>query len=156
MRKIRILCVGKKLESYLKTGIEIYRKKLQRYCQFDMSLLKEADYSKGSIQQWQIKEQREIENRLKSQTFIIACDETGTHLTSAQFADQLEKVAGQGYSRIDFIIGGPYGLPPEIKKQANMVFSMSLMTLTHQMARLILIEQIYRAFTIINGEKYHH
>jgi len=156
MRNIRVLCIGKKQEPYLKTGIEIFQKKLNRYCHFELVLLKEADYAKGSIQQWQLKEQQEIESRLQSQSYVIACDETGKGLSSSQLAGQFEMVANQGCSKIEFIIGGPYGLSGEISKRADLVLSLSCMTLTHQMARLILIEQIYRAFTIINGEKYHH
>ncbi len=156
MRKIRILCIGKKQEPYLKSGVEIYEKKLKRYCRFELTPLKEADYGKGSIKQWHQKEWKEIQNKLNPQTYLIACDEKGTSLSSTRFAEKLESIANQGCSRIDFVIGGPYGLPQEVRNQSDMMLSVSPMTLTHQMVRLFLAEQIYRAFTIINGEKYHH
>ncbi|MBU2644289.1 23S rRNA (pseudouridine(1915)-N(3))-methyltransferase RlmH [bacterium] len=156
MRKIRILCVGRKQETYLKSGIEIYRKKLKRYCEFELKTIREADYSRGMQAQWLNKEYQAIQTQLRPNTFLIACDETGISLSSVDFARQLEQITNQGQSKIDFIIGGPYGLPPEIKNQANLLFRLSAMTLTHQMVRLFLVEQIYRAFTILNGEKYHH
>lgn len=156
MRKIRMLCVGKKQEPYLQSGIEVYQKKLKRYCQFEVVPLREANYGKGSARQWAEKEQKEIENQIQSQTFLIACDEKGTTLSSPQFAEKLSSIANQGYSKIDFIVGGPFGLPEGIKKRSDMMFSLSHLTLTHQMIRLFLAEQIYRAYTIIKGEKYHH
>lgn len=156
MRQVRILCVGKKQESYLKTGIEIYQKKLQRYCRFELKPVPEADYGRGSMEQWQRREQEEIESQYRPQTFIISCDESGESFTSTRFADKLKSIANQGFSRIDFVIGGPFGLPQKIKAESHMLLSLSSMTLTHQMIRLFLVEQIYRAFTIIRGEKYHH
>jgi len=156
MRKVRVLCVGKKQEAYLKTGIEIYQKKLRRYCDFELLALREANYGKGSIKQWHKQEQEEITNKLRPQTYVIACDEGGKSLSSALFAKKLEGISNQGLSRIDFIVGGPYGLPPAVKNQADLILSFSSMTLTHQMIRLFLVEQIYRGFTILNGEKYHH
>lgn len=156
MRNIRILCIGKKQEAYLTSGVEIYEKKLKRYCHFEMTSLKEANYGKGSIKQWHQKEWKEIQNQFRPQTYVIACDEKGKLLSSTHFAEKLQKIANQGYSRIDFVIGGPYGLPQEIRTQSDMILSVSPMTMTHQMVRLFLAEQIYRAFTIMKGEKYHH
>mgnify|MGYP002725697613 CR=1 FL=1 len=156
MRQIRVLCVGKKQEPYLKTGIDVYQKKLQRYCRFELIPLKEANYGKGSKLQWQRKEQKEIESQYRPQTYIIACDEKGETLSSPQLADKLKSIANQGFSKIDFVVGGPFGLPQEIKAGSHLMLSLSSMTLTHQMIRLLLAEQIYRAFTIIKGEKYHH
>ncbi|NQU66103.1 MAG: 23S rRNA (pseudouridine(1915)-N(3))-methyltransferase RlmH [SAR324 cluster bacterium] len=156
MRKIRILCVGKKQETYLNSGIETYQKKLQRYCELEFKTIREADYSSGTPKQWHAKEWKEIQNQLHATAFLIACDEMGVCYSSKAFANKLENIALQGVSRIDFVVGGPYGLPTEIRSRANLVLSLSTMTFTHQMFRLFLVEQIYRALTILNGEKYHH
>lgn len=156
MRKIRVLWFGKKQETYLKSGIEIYQKKLQRYCEVEFKTIREADYSSGTLKQWHAKEWKEIQNHLHSKAFLIACDETGTCYSSRTFAQKLEAISLQGFSKIDFVVGGPFGLPAEIKSRANLVLSLSPMTFTHQMFRLFLVEQLYRAFTILNGEKYHH
>jgi 23S rRNA (pseudouridine1915-N3)-methyltransferase len=156
MRKIRVLCVGRKQEPYLKSGIEAYLKKLQRYCEIEFKTVREATYSSGTSKQWHAKEWKEIQNHLHKSSFLIACDEKGSSLSSKAFARKLADISMQGFSSIDFVIGGPYGLPEEVKNRANFVLSLSPMTFTHQMFRLFLIEQIYRAFTILKGEKYHH
>ncbi|MBT3226956.1 MAG: 23S rRNA (pseudouridine(1915)-N(3))-methyltransferase RlmH [Deltaproteobacteria bacterium] len=156
MRKIRVLCVGRKQETYLKSGIEIYLKKLQRYCEIEFKTIREAIYSSGTMTQWHAKEWKEIQSQLHNNSFLIVCDEKGSTLSSKAFARKLEDVALQGFSNIDFVIGGAYGLPAEVKSRANLVLSLSPMTFTHQMFRLFLVEQIYRAFTILKGEKYHH
>ncbi len=156
MRKIRILCVGRKQEAYLKSGIEIYLKKLQRYCKIEFKTIREATYSSGTTAQWHAKEWLEIQGQLQKNSFLIACDERGESLSSKFFASKLGDVTLQGFSSIDFVIGGAYGLPAEVKNRADFVLSLSPMTFTHQMFRLFLVEQIYRAFTILKGEKYHH
>jgi 23S rRNA (pseudouridine1915-N3)-methyltransferase len=156
MRKIKVLCVGKKQEAYLQSGIETYLKKLQRYCEIEFKTVREAVYSSGTIKQWHTKEWKEIQNHLQKNSFLIACDEKGSTFSSKAFARKLEDISMQGFSSIDFVVGGAYGLPAEVKDRAHFVFSLSPMTFTHQMFRLFLIEQIYRAFTILKGEKYHH
>lgn len=156
MRKIRILCVGRKLETYLQNGIARYEKKLRRYCNLEIKSLREADYGKGSIELWHQRELQEIQRHLQPRAFQVVCDETGAQLTSREFAATIGHAAGRGYSSIAFIVGGAFGLPAVIKEQSDMRLSLSKMTLTHQMARLFLVEQIYRAFTILNGENYHH
>ncbi|MBU2513022.1 23S rRNA (pseudouridine(1915)-N(3))-methyltransferase RlmH [bacterium] len=156
MRKIRVICVGKNQEKYIQEGIKSYEKKLRRYCNFKWDFVKEADYGKGSEVIWLQDEFKRLSKLLDPNAFTIACYDKGESLSSVQFAEKFKAIANNGYSRIDFIIGGPFGLPEEILKTSNMVLSISAMTFTHQMARLILSEQIYRAFTIINNESYHH
>ncbi len=140
----------------MKSGIETYLKKLQRYCEIEFKTIREATYSSGSSKQWHAKEWKEIQSHLQKSSFLIACDEKGSSFPSKAFARKLADISMQGFSNIDFLVGGPYGLPVEVKKRANLVLSLSPMTFTHQMFRLLLIEQIYRAFTILKGEKYHH
>ncbi len=156
MRKIRIICVGKHRDKYLLEGIKVYEKKLKRYCGFKWDFVKEANYARGSEETWLQDELKRLSKLLNPNAFTIACYDNGESLSSVQFAERFKSVANKGLSQIDFIIGGPFGLPEEILKRSNMILSFSAMTFTHQMVRLILSEQIYRAFTIIKNESYHH
>lgn len=156
MRKIRIICVGKNQEAYLRDGIRIYEKKLKRYCGLNWVFSKEASYGRGSEQQWLQEENKRLSKIINPDAFSIACCDRGQSLTSMALAEKFRVIANRGRSEIDFYIGGPFGLPKEVLDRSNMILSLSEMTFTHQMVRLILIEQIYRAFTIINNENYHH
>lgn len=156
MRKVRIICVGKNQEPYLKQGLAIYEKKLNRYCNFEFIHVKEASYRSGIKKNWLAEESDRLLKYYTSDNFSIVCDEKGKQLKSTEMANEFIKHSNHGFSRFDFYIGGPYGLSNQFKKQANLIFSFSTMTMTHQMFRLVLIEQIYRSFTIIKKEKYHH
>ncbi len=156
MRKIDVLCVGKNQQDYIKKGLELFEKKLKRYCKFNIQYIKEANYHSGKNNKWLEEEGNRISKYILNGGYTIACDENGKSFNSVAFADKLMQCANQGFSHLQFIIGGPYGLSEKIKADAHLRFSLSAMTLTHQMIRLILIEQIYRAITIINNEKYHH
>ena len=156
MRKIRVICVGKTQDAYLLEGIKVFEKKLKRFCSFSWIFIKEAAYKKGKKNQWLSEECTRLQKAIDSRNYIIACDEKGRSYTSPSLAKQFQSIANSGHSQIDFIIGGAYGLPEDILKKANLKLSLSDMTFTHQMIRLLLIEQIYRAFTINNNIKYHH
>ncbi len=156
MKKIRVVCVGKTRDAYLLEGIKLFEKKLKRFCSFSWVPVKEAAYQKGNKELWLSEENNRLQKALDPGNFIIACDEKGQAHTSRKFAGLFQSIANSGHSRIDFIIGGAFGLPQEILQKANLQLSLSEMTFTHQMIRLLLIEQIYRAFTIINNTKYHH
>ncbi len=156
MKKIRIICVGKTQESYLREGIGHYEKKLKRYCNLTWQVVKEANYGSGSKLLWLDTEQNRLARFVSSSSYSVSCDEQGETLSSLQFADLFQKIANSGHSQIDFFIGGAHGLPEKLTQSTQKKLSLSPMTLTHQMVRLFLIEQIYRAYTIINNEKYHH
>ena len=156
MRKIRIACIGKTQEKYIKSGLEIFNKKVNHYCKLEWITIKEANYASGNIQQWQGQEAEKISKLIQPRNMTVFCDETGQELPSVKLADLFTNWSNNGYSGFDFFIGGAYGFSEEIKKKANFLLSLSQMTLTHQMIRLFLIEQIYRSFTIIRKEKYHH
>lgn len=151
-----MICIGKTKDRYLEEGLSLYKKRLKRYCKFQLVSLKEANYTSGNQEQWLAEEASHLEKGLGKDAIRIACDENGSSFSSKKFANTFVQWANRGYSQFDFIIGGPYGLADTIKTSANLVLSLSAMTLTHQMVRLLLTEQIYRAFTIINGEKYHN
>lgn len=156
MRKIRIICVGKTQDSHLNEGLKIYENKLKRYCKLEWLIVKEANYSSGNKTNWLNTEAKNISKALSTKNFTIVCDEKGKQFSSTEFASKVSTLANQGISNIDFIIGGAFGLPKEIVLASQLKLSFSKMTFTHQMIRLILAEQIYRVFTIINNEKYHH
>ena len=98
----------------------------------------------------------DVLSRIKPRDLVVLLDERGVSLTSIEFSSKIQQWMVQGHQRLIFIIGGAYGVNEELKKKANIVLSVSSFTLTHQMIRLFLVEQIYRAMTIIKNESYHH
>ena len=149
--KIKLLAFGKTKEDYLKKGISKYLKRLNFYCNVDWD---EVSLFSNKISQQEIS--KRIKKRFKDSCYIIAMDEHGREFTSKQFAGFIEKMMISGKEQLGFILGGPNGLDLELLNQVDMTFSLSPMTFTHQMVRLIFVEQLYRAFTIIKGESYHH
>jgi len=156
VRKIRIICIGKTQEKFIKNGLDIYDKKVKRYCNLEWVTIKEANYASGDVSQWKEHEAEKVGKLIQPRNMTIFCDEIGQQISSVNMADKFTNWANKGYSGFDFFIGGAFGFSEEIKKKANYLLSLSQMTLTHQMIRLLLVEQIYRSFTIIRKEKYHH
>lgn len=156
MRKIKLFCVGKTQEKYLKEGIQLYSGKILPYCKFELNIIKEATYRNGNIRQWQQEEAGKISAVMKPGRISVVCDEKGSMINSVQLAEKMSSWASSGFSEIDFFIGGAYGFAEEIRGKATMLLSFSRFTMTHQMIRLFLMEQIYRSMTIIHGQKYHH
>ena len=152
--KILVLLVGKTTENYLKEGVDLYLKRISNYVSLSvvvLSLSSEKDRKK-SIDE----EGRNIESKLLPGDFIVVLDEAGTEIVSRRLAELFQKWMVQGIGRVVFVIGGPFGVSSGLKQRANLVLSVSKFTFTHQMVRLILVEQIYRAMTIIKNERYHH
>lgn len=156
MIKIRVVCVGKTKEPYIVEGLRMLKRKIEFYCRFDTVFVKEARYASGNIAQWLACEAKGICKHLSGRSVTVACDERGRQMSSIQLANSIAKWMSQGGSHIDFVVGGAYGMADTVKERANFVLSLSSMTMTHQMFRLFLYEQVYRSFTILNGEKYHH
>ena len=154
--KIRLITMGKTTDIYLKEGISIYLKRLKHYTDFTIL---ELDEIKGS-KKMSMNEYRKIEGeKLKAvlnAEQIVLLDEKGKSYTSFTFAKRLNQNRINGVRSMDFVVGGPFGFDEEIRKLANEQLSLSEMTFSHQMVRLFFVEQIYRAMTIIKGEKYHH
>ncbi|MEA1971901.1 MAG: 23S rRNA (pseudouridine(1915)-N(3))-methyltransferase RlmH [Candidatus Cloacimonadota bacterium] len=152
---IKIIALGKTKEGYLKKGITEYKKRMGAFLNTKLIVLPDVKLTKtNTIEIVKKKESEIILAKLKNRDFIIALDETGTEYSSMKFSKLLSQKIGLG--DIIFIIGGVYGLDKSILKLANISLSLSQMTFTHQMIRLILFEQIYRAFTIMRGKKYHY
>lgn len=153
--KILILAVGRTSTPYIAEGIAEYLRRLERYIPVTLQVIPDV---KGirSEQQQKEREGREIIAALAPGDVPILLDERGAQLTSRSFADTIGKAAAQGVRRLVFIIGGPYGFSDGIHTRVSQRISLSRMTFTHEMVRLFLTEQIYRAMTILRGEPYHH
>ena len=157
--KIKIYAIGKLKEDYLKIGIQEYIKRITPYCQIEIKELPDESIkenpSKLDIENAKNKECERVLKLLKNNEYLIALDLVKNQPSSTEFADILKSKFIEGGSNISFVIGGSYGLSDSIKQRANYSIGLSNMTFLHQMTRLILLEQIYRAFKINNNEVYH-
>jgi 23S rRNA (pseudouridine1915-N3)-methyltransferase len=155
--KITLLLVGKTTDSYLNRAIEEYIKRLTRYAAVEITVLPELKNAKNlSIDLQKEKEGIALLNAMENADEVILLDERGTQYSSVEFASFLEKRQLSSVKRLVFVVGGPYGFSPEMYTRANGQLSLSRMTFSHQMIRLLFVEQLYRAMTIIKGEPYHH
>ncbi len=155
--KITLLIVGKTEEAYLKEGIDKYIKRLKHYAKIDVTEIAELKNTRAlTPEQQKTKEGEMILKKITATDFVILLDEKGMELSSAQFAAYMDKKAVGSVTNLVFIVGGPYGFDPLVYGRANDRLSLSRMTFSHQMVRLFFAEQLYRAFTIIKGEPYHH
>ena len=153
--RLEFLFLGKTKESYLAAGIEDYAGRLKRYLPVEIRIIKEKKANKGEPEKLQIEKESKTLLQNVQGSFLVCLDRTGKQLDSLELAAQLDRWQMQGQKKISFVIGGPLGLSPAILKKADLVLSFSPMTFTHEMARLLLLEQLYRACTIKAGEKYH-
>ncbi|NLV90896.1 MAG: 23S rRNA (pseudouridine(1915)-N(3))-methyltransferase RlmH [Firmicutes bacterium] len=157
---LKLVAVGKLREDYLRQGVEEYRKRLGACCRFEMIEVKDEPLRKkgdSPAQREQIL-RREAERVLKSvaaNTYLVLLDLEGQMVTSEQLADRISDLGLRGKSDITFAIGGSLGVGSALKQRADWRLALSPMTFTHQLTRLILMEQLYRAFTIIRNEPYH-
>jgi 23S rRNA (pseudouridine1915-N3)-methyltransferase len=155
--KICLLVIGKTDDAYLQKGIEIYLKRIPHYISFEMKVIPDLKNSKNiSEEQQKEKEGELILQQLNTSDDVILLDEQGMESSSVGFARFLEKKMGSGIKRMVFVIGGPYGFSGNVYSRANGKVCLSRMTFSHQMVRLICVEQLYRALTILKGEPYHH
>ncbi len=155
--KITLLVVGKTTDKYLIEGIEKYTKRLIHYCKFQIIEIPELKNTKSlSEEQQKEKEAELIFQKITTTDHVILLDEQGKQFTSIEFSKEINKWMNQSVSSVVFLIGGPYGFDQKIKNRANAEISLSKMTFSHQMVRLFFVEQIYRAYSILKGEPYHH
>ena len=155
--KITLLIIGKTEDAYLKEGIDKYLKRLKHYTKTEIAEIAELKNTKALTQdQQKTKEAELILKKLSPLDHVILLDEKGMELTSEQFAAYLDKKAISSVVNLVFVVGGPYGFDQSIYQRANDKIALSRMTFSHQMVRLFFAEQLYRAFTIIKGEPYHH
>jgi 23S rRNA (pseudouridine1915-N3)-methyltransferase len=154
--KIRLLTIGKTSDSWAKEGISVFEKRLKHYCTFEMTELVVPGLTGAN----QLR-QKEVEgafllSKIQAGERLILLDEGGTVYSSEKFAGWMQQQMSSGVKSVVFVIGGPFGFSDEVYKAATGKISLSSMTFTHQMVRLFFTEQVYRAFTILRGEKYHH
>ncbi len=154
--KVTLLFVGKTQDGLYAQSISDYSKRINHYLPFDVKVLGEVKNS-SSLSQKQLKEKQAeaILKNIDEKSFVVLLDEKGKEFSSKEFALFVEKRTAME-KHIIFIIGGPYGFSEQIYSRANYQISLSKMTFSHQMVRLIFLEQLYRACTIIKGEAYHH
>lgn len=149
---MKIICVGKIKEKFFVNALDEYLKRLTKYTKLEIIEL--SDESNGSIEQIIDKESNKILDKIKDEDYVILLDIKGNLLSSEEFADKISLLESK-YKNIVFIIGGSYGVNNKVKDKSNMLLSFSKMTFPHQLFRVILLEQIYRAYRINNNESYH-
>lgn len=154
--KIILLTIGKTADRLLSEAIDRYTARIPHYVPFEYRVLPDAKGARGDAERQKLLEGQAILAQLQPGDSLILMDERGKEMTSRQFAEYLGRVTVTQQRNIVFVIGGPYGFSQAVYDRANSMMSLSKMTLTHEMARLFCAEQIYRAFTILRGEPYHH
>ena len=155
--KIVLLSVGKTNIDFIREGIDEYLKRLKFYVKFENIELNVLKKSKNLSKNELLKKEAElILSNISDSDFVINLDEKGRGLSSSEFAKQISKYRIMSKKKIVFIIGGAYGFSEEIYSRSNDSISLSSMTFSHQMVRLFFVEQLYRSFTILNNESYHH
>ena len=155
--KIELAVIGKTSIGYLKQGIDEYIKRLKHYVPFEIKYIDDIKNTKNiSEDQQKRTEGAKILSLLDKSDFVVLLDEHGKEYTSMQYSSYIQKRMLSGAKKVVFVIGGPYGFPQEVYDRANDKISFSKMTFNHEMIRLIFTEQLYRAYTIINHEPYHH
>lgn len=155
--KIGLISVGKLSQAFVRDGAAEYAGRLKRYIAFASTELKEAKAgAKADPAAIRQQEGERILARVPAGAYLVALDEGGRSYRSEQLAELLGRHMLQGTGELLFVIGGAYGLSQAVKERADLLLSLSAMTLTHQMARLLLLEQLYRGFTILRNEPYHN
>lgn len=155
--KIDLLVIGKTDAEYIRTGIAEYEKRLTRYIPYEMKIIPDIKNSKNMTESMQKEKEAEaLLGQLQASDYVVLLDEQGKEYSSVGFSEYLAQKMQYITKRLVFIIGGPYGFAESVYQRANDKISLSRMTFSHQMVRLIFAEQIYRAMTILKGEPYHH
>ncbi|KGX89263.1 23S rRNA (pseudouridine(1915)-N(3))-methyltransferase RlmH [Pontibacillus marinus] len=157
--KISIISVGKLKEKYLKQGIEEYIKRLGPYASVDIQEVPDEkapeNLSEAQMLEVKQKEGERILSKIGQDTYVITLEIEGKMITSEKLADQLDQLATYGRSKVAFVIGGSLGISEDVRKRSDFALSFSKLTFPHQLMRLMLLEQVYRAFRIMRNEPYH-
>ncbi|MCH4822929.1 23S rRNA (pseudouridine(1915)-N(3))-methyltransferase RlmH [Gramella lutea] len=154
---IKLVCIGKTDKRELETLIKVYSDRLQHYIKFEFEIIPDLKKTKNLDENLQkSKEGDLILAGIQNSDFVVLLDENGKQFSSEAFSEYLQKRMNTGLKRLIFVIGGPYGFSEALYSRANSKISLSKMTFSHQMVRLFFTEQLYRAFTILKNEPYHH
>ena len=155
--KLSLLVIGRTTDRHVQALIDDYSSRLQHYVPFSLDVIPELKNTRAmSAEQQKAAEADLIRKQLQPGDHVVLLDEHGTERRSVEFAQWLQKRMATGARRIVFIVGGPYGFDPTIHALANEEISLSQMTFSHQLIRVLFVEQLYRAHTILRGEPYHH
>ncbi len=155
--KIKLLAIGKTDDKQLQQLIDVYYRRLQHYIKFEVEIIPDIKNVKNLSQiQQKEKEGELILSKLQNTDQLVLLDEKGKEFRSVEFANYLQKKMNSGIKQLVFVIGGPYGFSEKVYQKAMGKISLSKMTFSHQMIRLFVTEQIYRAYTILKNEPYHH
>ena len=155
--KLKIILVGKTEEDYLKKGVDIYQKRLKNYLPLEIVEIPALKNTKKlSIEQQKVKEGELILQKLEKSDLVVLLDEGGKEFSSMGFSKYFQNKMNSGIKSLCLIIGGPYGFSAEVYSKAQQKIALSQMTFSHQMIRLLLFEQCYRAMSILRNEPYHH
>jgi 23S rRNA (pseudouridine1915-N3)-methyltransferase len=152
--KLRVLWVGKTRQEWVRTGVEEFAARIRRYCPLEVGEAREEKGAGDEIQRE--RECARLQKLLPGNSRLVLLDECGIKMDSPTFASFIGRGRDSGIHELAFAIGGAYGFSDAFRKRADHIIALSSMTMTHQMVRLFLLEQIYRGFTILNGEPYHH
>lgn len=154
--RITLLESGKTKDSFIKEGVELFRSRIVHYLPFRIETLPDLKNTRNlTMKEVQEKEGQFILKALKPGDFMVLLDERGREFHSISFAEYLNGLEGR-VNHLLFVIGGPYGFSDEVYKRADALLSLSKLTFSHQLVRVIFLEQLYRAYTILKGEPYHH
>ena len=154
--KIRVLAVGGLKQEYARSGCALFEKRIRHQCRFELIEVKDAKRSKrGDVSQWKLQEARHIQDALGNSPYWIALDERGASWTSIQLSKKIQWAQNQSFPTLTFVIGGPDGLDADLLARAPQKLALGSFTLPHEMARLILLEQLYRAHSILENSPYH-
>ncbi|THB77697.1 MAG: 23S rRNA (pseudouridine(1915)-N(3))-methyltransferase RlmH [Desulfobulbaceae bacterium] len=153
--KLTILLLGQTKDQFIAEGIERYQKRIRNYLPLELVEINTRKIKSKDERTVIAAEHQLLEQSINQKSYRIALDQTGVMLDSVMFSQRLQKLEMNGVKVASFIIGGAFGLAEEQKEKADLLLSLSKMTFTHDLARLLLLEQIYRSCTIVSGEKYH-
>jgi 23S rRNA (pseudouridine1915-N3)-methyltransferase len=155
--KITLILVGKTTDKNLQTLLDMYFKRLQHYVRFETIVIPDLKNTKKLSETVQKEQEgQQILQKLQASDMLVLLDENGKTFSSITFSDWLQKQMNAGIRNLCFVVGGPYGFSEALYQRAQAKISLSKMTFSHQMVRLFFSEQLYRAFTILNNEPYHH
>jgi 23S rRNA (pseudouridine1915-N3)-methyltransferase len=155
--KIKLIVVGKSAFDFVKEGEDVYEKRLAHYLPFEKIVLPDIKNPKNlSVEELKKKEGELILSKISNQDYLALMDENGSNFSSVKFSEWVNQKVNEGIRSIVFVIGGAFGFSMEVYNRSDFKISLSKMTFSHQLVRVIFLEQLYRAQTILKGEPYHH
>lgn len=155
--EISVISIGKISSQWIAEGISLFESRISRYLKYTSIILPDIKNAKSlDIDKLKLEEGKQILAQTSTSDYVVILDERGKEFTSREFADWMQKQMNAGRKRVVLVIGGPFGFSQEVYNRADSKIALSKMTFTHEMAKLLLCEQVYRASTILKGEPYHH